>query len=252
MSKFPRLVALFSYAACTALSFSCNYQESTTYQPLPTLILQADSGYVTRKELFPFLLTAGLTDSIDSYWEIKFPGNDDTVGKYYPSNSNGNTIVLAKFLNKQDSIEHLILMELRTDGTLLQHTIYSITDEWCNEDALRSFRKTGKFFMITGCGHGSGYSSEFKYIFDRIIPEDSIARIYFSTYRSYGIPQRVSSAIIQCDTILKVHYTIAKGSEGSNGRTQWTTANESDVSFFWRNNEWVAEDSAILKEMDVD
>lgn|GEM_PF-6168835 len=97
------------------------------------MILPYDSGYITNKNALSFLLAAGLTDtSIHHKWDKQIK-DDDTIGKYYPSNTNGNKMILAKIFDRRDSSNQLILIELDGKGRIIQQTPYFSLDDGYNE-----------------------------------------------------------------------------------------------------------------------
>ncbi len=242
------ILAAFSGLLFTACNNSCDSKSG-----IATISLKDDSGYIKKKEILSFLLENNLTDTIKEYWQKRFKNDEDTIGKYFPSNTQGNKILLVKLLYKQDSFEHLVVLEINSSGQLLKNTAYWPNDEWCAQDAIRSFTKTGRYFMITGSGHGSGYGSEYKYIFDTVMHEDSLAKIYCTIYRYLGVEQKVSSTMKIYDSTILVHYIIMNGYYGeSDDKIEREEAKEGDVLYTWVNNNWKASDSSILKEMDMD
>ena len=240
-------------AVCSGLFITACNNGRNTKPAIATISLKNDSGYVTKREILSFLLANNLTDTIKEYWQKRFKNDEDTIGKYFPSNTQGNKILLVKLLYKQDTFEHLVVLEINNSGQLLKNTAYWPNDEWCDQDAVRSFIKTGRYFMITGCGHGSGYGSEYMYIFDRVIPEDNLAKIYISIYKSYGVKQIVNSTMKIYDSSILIHYTIIDGYYSEiDDKIERNEAKEGDVLYTWVNNNWKASDSSILKEMDMD
>lgn len=224
---------------------------------LPTLTLKGDSGYVTKAEVLPFLLASRLTDTAQGYWRQRFNSDSDTIGKYYLANTAGNKIMLMQFYNKVDSGEELGVMEFNRQGILLAHEGYPMVDYWCDDHAIKTFEKKGRYFMITGCGHGSGFGSEYRYIFDHVVPYDKLNAIWFSCYNAFGIhytghPGEVSGEMSIADSGILLHYTFRSGEWDKNDDITWNVDKKADVLYTWATDHWTTRDSAVLEDIDMD
>ncbi len=235
---------------------SCKTSTSKVAESKACLILKSDSGYVSKSEALGFLIANQLTDTTGDYWKIRFPKNGDTIGKYYPSNTRGNTILLVKAMDKNTTFETHMLLEINKDGQLISHSSYGVEDDRC-EDAIMSFRKKGKYFIITGCGHGSGLGWEYGYVFPHAVQGGQLNAICFSSFCSisWANPeqaQKVSSTMEMDDTSLLFHYTIKAGWNNRSDEIQWQSVRKADVRYTWQTDHWVTKDSALLENVCLD
>jgi len=238
------------------LLLSCNNKSATAYT-LPRLILKQDSGYITKKEVLPFLLASGITDTIQGFWKTRFPNDGDTVGRYFRSSTQNGHLAICRSLYKVDSVETFVIMEVAGDGELLSYGIHSSIDYWCDEDAVKNAHKIGRYFIIKGCGHGSGYGSEYADIFDRADTGSVLNYVFLSNYSSHGMPdyeyaQMVTSQIDIRDSGILIHYTIQKGAWKRNYDIKWVKDHIADVMYKRKNNRWAATDSALLENIDME
>ncbi len=156
----------------------------------------------------------------------------------------------AKLIGQKDSLEHIAVMEIDSAGKLSSYTLYYVEDQWC-EDAVRSFQKVGKFFMLTGCGHGSGYGTEYRYIFDHIVPEEQLPAIYLSSFVGCGSPHDISSTMQVTDTAVIVDYFVKKG-QISGDSLRWGAGKNVDITYTWKHSSWQASDSTALADLEME
>ncbi len=254
-SQFVYFVLTICFMTCLPF-LSCNTANKEATDGKKYLVLKSDSGYVSKSDALEFLIANHLTDTLDDYWKIRFPGDEDTIGKYYPSNTNGNIILLVKLMDYNKAFERLVLMEISKDGLLLGHTAYDVTDDRC-EDAVRSFRKNGKYFIITGCGHGSGLGWGYGYVFDHVVQEGLLNSIGFTGFCAtyWANPdqsQRITSTMETDDTSVLLHYTIMTGWNNRGDEIQWQPPIKADVRYTWEDDHWITKDSALLDRFCLD
>ena len=220
---------------------------------MPRLVLKQDSGYITKKEALPFLFASALSDTLPQFWKEMFPHDDDTIGRYFPSNTQSGHLVICRVLDRTDSMEGFVIMEVGKDGTLLNHGTHSAMGDWCDEDVLKNIRKVGRYFMIIDCGHGSAYGSEHAYIFDRVEPDSSSNCVFLSSYTGMGpYPQMVNYEMEIKDSVIIMHYKVQKGEYKENYDIKWVKDRDVDVMYQRKNNSWAATDSTLFGNMDME
>ncbi len=229
--------------------------QGVSIPPVPRLQLTSDSGYITKNVALSFLLAANLTDATGDYWKERYPRNTDTVGKYYRTDSGGVMVLLEAWSGK-DASELLFAIELRKDGTMARTETYTtFSGHWCQESPVRTFSKAGPYFMITGCGHGSGYSSEYRYIFRHPLPEDKLDAIYFGSYSSLNtndpeFAQLVNSEMSIAGDSIVLRYHVHRGEKGDT--MTWDSGTTRTVAYTWDKDHWETGDSALLTDLNTE
>lgn len=244
------VIALFTSSFITG----CELKPSAATTPETKRILVNDSGYITKRQAYPFLTSIGLSNTPGGFWFKELVSDNDTVGKYYRSNERGHYIVLIRAFCKTDSSETLILAYLKSDGKLLAYRSYGSLDYHCHKDAVTSFCKVGKYFMLWGCEYGSGYGSTWAYVFESM-PKDELSKIFFGCFSTMGMdnpeyPQQLKSVMELTDSGILMHYTLNTGRWGAVGIV-WRVVQKADVDFAMRNGDWVASDSSILQKVEI-
>lgn len=145
------------------------------------------------------------------------------------------------------------MIDFAEDGEMNNHEFYSTVDYYCDEDAIQSFTKKGRYFILFGCGHGSGYGSSYMYIFDKLLPEDSLNtvwdQIYSSTSLNFkGYSELLTSVVEVKNDSLLLHYQLNKGTYHKKA-TEWTPMEKADVCYIKENALWHATDSSFLNKI---
>ena len=227
---------------------------------IPKLLLKNDSGFVTKKEVLPFLLGVGLTDTISpnfSDWWGKWK-ETDTLGKYYIQDKGGNFLLCVFEVDKEDTLNTHLLIELKKDGTLKKcERIFQGGASFCEfGEFFYGFSKHGKYFTLTFCTHGSGFGGEWDYILDTIRPQEEMNPICRRNYSAHGGEnfgeQSISSSIKLTDSNCIVHYFIRTDTytEKTN-KTKWGLPQEMEINYTLKNGKWEADDSSKFKGMDI-
>ena len=243
------LFILLSITSCTHVN------PSTKNLKHPKLTLLNDSGYLTKQEVLPFLLEAGLTDTSDWWSKIS---NNDTLGQYYRSEKNGYYYMMVNSWSKRDSTTMEYLIELSKEGDF-KGSIEAYGGNWSfgvDGNYYSDFHKIGKYFTTSFSPHGTGYFGTWIHIFDTLECINELSAIFTGCYSIHGgsnfNPQNIYSTYDIVDSICTVHYFIEEGVDDEKlNDIIWDKPTERIIKYKYDGKSWEAEDSSLLKGMDI-
>jgi len=221
----------------------------------PRLRLQNDSGYITKQEVLPFLLETGLTDISEWWAQTK---DKDTLGKYYKSDKNGDYLLLVTSWRKIDSTTMQYLIELSEKGDLMG-AVEAYGGNWSfgvDGQYFSDFHKVGKYFTTSFSPHGAGYFGNWIHIFDTLLCINELSAIFTGCYSIHGgfnfNPQNIYSTYDILDSVCTVHYFIEEGKDDEKtSDIIWDNLTERIIKYKYDGQSWEAEDSSLLKGMDI-
>ena len=215
--------------------------------PVVVLKLSADSGFVSKSQVLPFLIANGLTDTLNDWWKKWAPA--DTMGKYYKMEGGDKYLLCVLSADNDQTVATNKLLEIDKDGKMTASQDFSC--DWCDLDKRKdALRKRGKYFMTYSCGHGSSFSSSWFTLFKSIADRETQSQIMESQF--VGAPQCqtiYSNWRLMGDTCI-VNYTIENSRVTPNGCVPSDTLRTS-ILYHLKNGEWCAADSNKLKQMHV-
>ena len=218
------------------------------------LTLSNDSGFILKKDGLRFLLSVALTDTFGSHWTWSQIKDNDTIGKYYHVKQTGNFFVCTIGLAKNHLFESHLLLEIKTDGTILKNERFIHGNyPCCWDNYYEGFKKRGDYYYLKTCGTGSGYCGSRIYLFRKIMPQDKQNSIPESYHAFFGDEQSeiLNSTMEWQDNYLIMHYKLDSGNVDSNSKNfEAKKTDKFDVKYILLNDTWVATDSTKIKDMD--
>lgn len=245
--KISVLAVFFMIIACSTDSPK---HGKTQHTPTSLLLLEQDSGFVTKKIGLPFLLAHQLTDTMGTSWDNT--KDSDTIAKYYKVEQNGHFY----YCTIDNSLEythatHLIL-ELNQAGELLQsERFFHGHYHCCWENSYEGFQKYGDYFGIKTCSTGSGFCATHLYLFKNLVPQDSLESVLIDYWEAMGgedrNPRSLSSSLTINKDVLLVHYKLEEGKIVNDTRFKVQKTRRFDVPYILKNHQWIPQDSAMFK-----
>lgn len=238
------------------LCIFCTGCDNATKWQGPVLLLQGDSGTMTKKQALSFLLLTHITDTIDGYWIVGSWGDDDTIGKYFRMNERGDVLALVRVIDAKDSVETYVVVRLDASGRLKRYMRIPYNDLWCEKVGVTNFSRIGKYYLVSTCGHGSGFSSEHRYIFDDVDTGGGSCPIFFGNYYYFctGDPRYAQMT----DADMEIHgdsivllYTVQRGNKEKE-EIEWQVERKARVAYVRVNGRWTTGDSSLLEGMDME
>ncbi|MFM2226345.1 MAG: hypothetical protein RJA07_2547 [Bacteroidota bacterium] len=230
----------------TIFIFSCFPKKNTNYSN-SKLLLNSDSGFITKQIGLQFLIKNNLADTINKNWD-KIT-DIDTVGKYYRI-PNSDNYYLFTSVNPNDEI---LLSEVDSSGKVFQlKKFYHGNWSCCWKNKFNGFYKFGNFFGIKTCGSGSAYCSSFFYFFKKLTDQDNIKSIPFNVFSS-GINGEVlllnSTFNFSNQNNLFFEYKLEKGKTDTNNEIKIFSTKYYKIKFTFLNNNWLTNDSSKFEEL---
>ena len=240
-------VFVFFFAEINSEAFALNINADTTSQC--KLILANDSGFVTLKDGFDFLLYNSLIDTIpiSNAWDLY--NQTDTIGKYYRMGNNNHYIMcLLAPASNEFAFEHYIIMEIDAEGKLLKserffHSHY----RYCWNNDYDGFFKYGNFFGFKQCSTGTGFAHTFLYLFKEVTSQYSMTPIlinYYYCYIEYFTLSTISMKIKKDELI--VHHVKETGKEQEeeidDNYFKVLHVDKFKIKYFYENGQWNTKD----------
>jgi len=219
------------------------------------LIFSQDSGFILKKDGLPFLLSVTLTDTSGSQWTWSQVKDNDTIGKYYQVKQTGNFFVCTIELTKKYAFVSHLLLEIKSDGTILKNERFIHGNyPCCWDNFYEGFKKRGEYFYFKTCGTGSGYCGSRIYLFKNIISQDKQNAIPES-YRSFsgdGQSEVLTSTMELRENYIIMHYKLETGNVDRNSKNfKAKKKDKFDIKYILHNSNWVATDSTKIKDLDL-
>ncbi len=208
------------------------------------LKLTADSGYLSKQQVLPFLTSNKVTDTLSGWWGKWKPA--DTMGKYYKE-ENGGYLICVLSADNDDNVAANKLIETDKNGIFLSTKDFYC--DWCNinrrTDALH---KVGRYFITYTCGHGASFSSSWFSLFTKLSERGE--QILESQYSGSPQCQSISSHWKLTGDTCTVVYTVDDGVSSENGCVSVGIKTVS-VRYCAHNGTWRSPDSLKIADMHI-
>jgi hypothetical protein len=215
------------------------------------MIQAKDSGYITKHKGLEFLLTARLTDTLDSYWSQA--KDSDTIGKYYRNALTNNYFICTIDLSKKYSFETHLLIEVKPNGNIVKkERFFHGNYPCCWNNYYDGFNKYGEYFIIKTCRTGSGYCAGYLYLFKEISSQKSQQSIPESYWSSIGVTQNLTSKMELNNDELIMHYKLEKGELNDGLDFKVSQTKVFDVKFVFKNKKWTPTEKNKFNRLDME
>lgn len=209
--------------------------------------LTADSGFLTRAQVLPFLVNNELADSLNSWWKQWKPA--DTMGKYYRMQDN-NYLVCVLASDDKGNVEENRLVVVNSKGLYVESQDFF--SDYCSLNRrTQALQKRGKYFLTYTCGSGSNYGSSWFSLFTKLSERKESGQLL--EWQHMGAPDcyDIASHWKVSGDSCTIAYTVQKGTSTFNGcedtRSEYIT-----VIYTFKNGGWTAADSSKLKKMRIE
>lgn len=213
-----------------------------------TLKFTADSGYVAKSVVLPFLIANGLADTLNDWWKQWKPA--DTMGKYYKNSDNGSYLLCVLCSDNDQTVATNKLIEIDKNGKVTATQDFSC--DWCGVNTrTNALNRRGNYYITYSCGHGSSFSSSWFTLFKTLAEREAQAQIMESQFEGAPLCQNIySSWKLVGDTCI-VSYTVENSQSTQNG-CEPTGVLKSTVLYCMCEGKWRAADSSKLRLMHIE
>ena len=248
------LVLMLFATSCNSKPENHTSQSNSSPSGFHPLLLQQDSGFVTKKDGLPFLIANNLTDTVGSYWDNL--QDSDTLGKYYKVKESGHFYYCSIDYSPEYTFETHLVIELNQVGKLLQsarffHGNYSC----CWDNPYEGFNRYGDFFGIKTCSTGSGFCATDLYLFKTLRQQEEQTSIPLGLWSAFGNdigePRSISANLEVNKNELIVHYLLEDGELDDEGNFKVKLTRKMDATFIFKNQRWVCKDREQLAKFDL-
>ena len=239
------VLALVTLQGCLGLLVKPKEEEKAKVVPLK---FTADSGFVSKSEILPFLIANGLTDTLNDWW--KHWKLADTMGKYYSMDSGGRYLLCVLSADNDQTVATNKLIEIDKTGKMTATQDFSC--DWCGINArTQALNRRGNYFITYSCGHGSTFSSSWFTLFKSIADRERQAQIMESQYEGAPYCQSIYSAWkLVNDSTCVVNYTVENSRVTQNG-CEPADVLKTSVVYRIKDGIWGAADSSKIKQMRI-
>jgi hypothetical protein len=243
---FPIFLLIFSCK--TERNISCNQK----FNVKNIFDFSLDSGYITKNAGLKLLLIYGLTDTINSSWDLI--NASDTIAKYYKDQETGHYFICSIDYSNIYNFETHVIFELNKIGELVKkERFFHGNYPCCWNNYFSGFNKYGTFYGINICGTGSGYCAKYLLLFKNLIPQNSqkLIPIEYWSNSGEGETQSLGSFMIIEKNEIWMHYKLDIGILDDSLNFKIDNTREFNVKFKLNQEIWEMEDSTLFEGLDL-
>ncbi|SHN12591.1 hypothetical protein SAMN05216311_105318 [Chitinophaga sp. CF418] len=240
------LLVIMAFVCSIKQSASSNLPDSTQHvsfhcDPAYDSIFHGDSGYITKKQLFPFVLRNNILDTIGSNDNWTSIPDQHTMGKFYRQKDG----YIACIVNVNAPFESLVLFETTADGHIENIQPY-LHHNYCNcwDDSF-GFGKIQDYFYVRICGTGTAFTSSELSIFKKLPSQlrqtpiiEFVWKGSITTPDSYRL-MHISSLNIDGQ---KLHTTYLVEDGNENSKKNAKQIDHFEVNYTLKDGEWLPDD----------